>query len=161
MKNKGVIIITFLILIGLFSVTISLKDFFFTTKFYQDPMSAYNADSMYSPIYGDTTAKKTIGLFEIDEEKALFIAELSNSGFLVAEMNIKDAKYAYEGTVILYNSSDSFNEKNYNLTETKTGSVKWTIAYSQQDVEKLQNVELIKEYSLSTGSPLFLIVFKQ
>ena len=53
-------------------------------------------------------------LIEIDKEKALFIGELSNNRFLVAEMNVKDKKYAYEGTVIFYDYLDSFDENNYN-----------------------------------------------
>lgn len=82
-------------LVGVFSVTISLNDFFLTTKFYKDPLSAYNADAVYDPIYGDTTANKTIGLFEIEKEKALFIGELSKDKFIVAEIKVKDKEYAY------------------------------------------------------------------
>ena len=161
MKKKVIVFIIILAFIGTFSVTISLKDFFFTTKFYQEPLSAYNADAQYDPVYGDMTAKKLIGLFEIDSEDALLVGELTNDKFLVAEMKIKDKKYAYEGTVYLYSRSDVFNENSYNLTQTKTGIVKWEIINNKKDVDKLQNVKIVKEYSMSDKSPIFLVVFEQ
>ena len=161
MKKKVIAFIVFLVLIGVFSVTISLKGFFFTIKFYQEPLSAYNADAPYDPVYGDTTVNKLIGLFEIASEDALFIGELTNDKFLVAEMKIKDKKYAYEGTVYFYSRSDVFDENSYNLTETKTGTIKWEVINNKKDVEKLQNVKTVKEYSMSDGSPIFLVILEQ
>lgn len=160
MKKRLLQLLLFLVLVGVFSVTISLKDFFFTTKFYQEPLSAYNADAVYDPIYGDTTVNRTIGLFKIEKEKALFIGELSKDKFIVAEMKVKDKGYAYEGTVFFYSTSDLFNENNYNQTETKTGNVKWDVINNKQGVEKLQNIKLVNEYSMSDGSPLFLVIFE-
>ena len=159
-KKNVIAVIVFLFLVGVFSVTISLNDFFFTTKFYKDALSAYNADVVYDAIYGDTTANRTIGLLEIEKEKALFIGELSKDKFIVAEMKVKDKEYAYEGTVFFYSITDVFNENNYNQTETKTGNVKWDVINNRQDVEKLQNINLVKEYSMSDGSALFLVIFE-
>lgn len=161
MKKKVVTVIVVLVLIGVFSITISLKDFFFTTKFYKEPLSAYNAEAQYDPIYGDTTVNESIGLFEIDNENALFIGELTRDKFLVAEMKIKDNKYAFEGTAYFYSRSDVFDENNYNLSETKNGTLKWEVINSKKDVEKLQNVRVVKEYSMSDGLPIFLVVFEQ
>ena len=165
MKKKIIAGIIFLFLVGVFSVTISVDGFFFTTKFYKDALSAYNAEAGFSPVYGDTTANREIGLYEIEKEKALFIGELSEDEFIVSEMIVKDNKYASEGTVYFYNisdmfNSDVFNENNYNQTETKTDNIKWNIINNKQDVEKLQNINLFIEYSMSDGSPLFLVIFE-
>lgn len=159
-KVITVIIILILILIGVFPITVSFNGFFFTTKFYNDPLVAYNADAMCDTVHGEIKAKNTIGLFEFDDKKALFIGELSNNRFLVAEMNIKGKKYARGETVFLYDYTEEFNEKAYNLTKTQSGYKKWMIIYNQQDIEKLSDVKLKIEYTLSNGSTLFLIIFQ-
>ncbi len=157
MKKKVITIVAFLI--GVFSVTVSFNGFFFTTKFYDNPMSAYNADAVYDSVYGKTNVKKTIGTFRIDEEKALFIGELTKNRFLVAEMNVKNNKYAYEGTVYFYDYAEEFDAKNYNKIKTKTNYKKWIIAYDKQDIERISNIKFEKEYSLSNGSMLYLVIF--
>lgn len=160
MKKKVIVIVVFLFLVGVFSVTISLNGFFFATKFYENPLSAYNADAVYDIAYGDSKAKKQIGVFELDEETTLFIGELTDRRFLIANMKVNDKKYAYEGTVVFYEYSDVFDENDYNQTETESGFIKWTIVCNQYDIEKLSDVKLIKEYFLSDGSPLYLIIFE-
>ena len=161
MKNKIIVVVAILVLLGMFSITISLNDFFFTTKFYSEPLSAYNEDATYDPIYGDTVANKTIGLLKIDEENVLFIGELSQVEFLIAEMMVKDNKYAYKGTVSFYDSSDQFNKHIYNQTKTKTGNVKWQVFTNKQEVEKIQNIKSVNEYFLSNGSSLFIVILDE
>lgn len=163
MKKKVIVsvIVAVLFLVGAFSITISLNGFFFTTKYYDNPISAYNAGASYNAIYGETEAEREIGVFKLDEEKALFIGALSDNRFIVAEMNIKNEKYAYEGTVIFYDYDEEFDANHYNQTETKAGKVKWTIVYNKNDVEKLSDVKLTKEYTLSADSPLFFVMFEQ
>ena len=162
MKKGTVIFIVAVvfILIGVFSVTISWNNFFFTTKFYQDPMAAYNAAALYDPIQGNIKATKSIGVFEIDEENALFLGEISNDAFLVAQMKTKNKEYAFEGTVVIYRCSDSFKKEGVNLTDAKTGTVKWVILNDGEELEALPNPKAVKEYSMPNGSPLYLVVFE-
>lgn len=158
--NKKVIV-ALLFLVGVFSVTVSLNGFFFTNKFYENPMSAYNAEATYDVMYGETKVEREIGVYKIDDEKALFIGLLSKNRFLVAEMNIRNGKYAHDGTVIFYDYNEEFDANYYNQTETKSDYVKWTIVCNKNDVGKLSNVKLVKEYALYSGSPLFLVIFEQ
>jgi hypothetical protein len=160
MKKTIVAITLLLFLIGVFSVTISINDFFFTSKFYDEPLSAYNANAMYDVVYGETEASREIGLFEIGKEKALFIGELANNCFLVAEMNVKKGKFAHEGTVVFFDYNDEFNVNEFYITETKSESVKWTVACDNEHIKKLSNVKLVKEYMLLDGCPLFFVVFE-
>lgn len=64
-------------------------------------------------------------------------------------------------TAYFYSRSDVFDENNYNLSETKNGTLKWEVINSKNDVEKLQNVRDVKEYSMSNGLSIFLVVFEQ
>lgn len=73
-KGKVIIIVAVLFLIGIFSITMSSNDFFLTTKYYETPLDAYNADSAYSAIHGETKADREIGVFMLDE-KMLFLSE--------------------------------------------------------------------------------------
>ena len=162
MKKIVVIAIAVMLLgAGVFSLTISLDDFFLTTKFYENPLSAYNAEAVYDALHGETKVEKQIGLLQLDDEKALFIGELSKQKFLIAEMNMKDQKFAHEGTVFFYDYGVAVDEISYNQTETKSGYINWGILFNQQDVDKLSNANHVQEYALSCGSPLFLVLFDQ
>ncbi|MBE5929056.1 MAG: hypothetical protein E7267_06775 [Lachnospiraceae bacterium] len=159
MKKRVFVLVLLLFLVGIFSLTISFDGFFFTTKFYEDPLRAYNAGATYNAIYGDTHAEREVGVVKIDEEKALFIGELSNDCFIVAGMNIKNEKYAFDGTKSIFEYSNERDVNAYKQTKTKSGYVKWTIACDKKSTEELVGVKTIMEYTLSDGRPLLLIVF--
>lgn len=161
MKKKiiVVLIISVLFLIGIFSVTISTNSFFMTTKYYNDPKTAYNANATYDITYGQTQVQRQMGVLQLESDKSLFIGELTENTFIVAEMNIKNGKYAYNGTVIFYEYNDMFDEKYYNQTQTESGAVRWTVAYNRQDIAKLSDISSVNEYYLSDGSLVFIITF--
>ena len=162
MKKKKVALLLLIgILIGVFSIAVSVNHFFFTTKYYKTPLEAYNADCTYSAIDGITEASKEIGVFTLDKENALFLGELTTDRFLVAEMALKDGKYALKGTTFFYDFSDESKDLNYNQTQIITGHIKWLIVYNQTDVETLSHVLSVKEYYHSGGSVIYLVLLNE
>ncbi|MBO4732975.1 MAG: hypothetical protein J5662_00720 [Clostridia bacterium] len=167
MKKKIAIIavsVIALILIGIITgvipFTVQLKDFFFSTEYYNTPVEAYNAENSIDATFGDISAKSEIGLFKLDSENALFLGDLSNGFFVVAEMKIKDNKYAYAGTRSVYEIQDDMNVngKSYDRTKIAGGYVKWSIVYKESDIEKFDDVTRSEHYKNAEGRDIFLVL---
>ncbi|MBQ9544955.1 MAG: hypothetical protein IJV00_07505 [Clostridia bacterium] len=160
--KKSIIIAAIVVLLfaaGVLSVTVVFKDFFFTTKYYDDPMIAYNSNAAHSPVGGDQSAQRAVGVYKISEDKALFIGEMTSERIVVAEMVMKNSKYAFEGTTYVLERGAAFNENAFDQTNTDSGFVKWMVVFDRQDADELSGTKDVKEYSLSGGSLLYLVIF--
>lgn len=158
-KNKLIIIIAILLVLGLFSVTISLKNFFYTTKYYDNPIQAYNSGGTYDTIYGDIKATRNLGFVNLDEENGLFIGEISKTLFVVVEMKLKEDKYASQGTVIIYDLEEPSDGMNKNKTTTKQGFFEWAILYSQSEIDPIAKNVSVTPLSHSSGQIIYLVVY--
>lgn len=144
---------------GVFSITLSFGKFF-TTQYYDTPLLAYNDNCSHDVVYGDTTARSEVGVFNIDNETALFIGALNSNCFVVAEMSIKNDKYAFKGTSMIYNSIDlSDIPDSRNVTNTATGYVEWSVFCNQSEIDALQNVNSVKSYTLPNGNAIYIAIF--
>ena len=121
-KYKVGIIVIICFMVGIFSFTISTGDFFFTTKYYKKPLSAYNASSAYND-----RAEREIGLLMLDSENCLFIGELDDNGFVVNEMILKKRGYVSKGRTFFYDFGDSSGETSKNSTAVSNGQVNWGV----------------------------------
>lgn len=161
-KNKKLIIAFTLILIILVSTTLSFGNFFFTTQYYDAPLNAYNDNCTYDIVYGETKATKQIGLKTLDEENSLFIGELNAECFVVAEMSVKNEKYAFKGTCMLYDIKECADDINTrNQTNVLSGSVSWSIIYDENVLNSLFDVVSIDSYELTDGYTIYLVVYSQ
>ena len=159
-KKQKIIVVTILFVLGVSSITLSLENFFFTTQYYKTPLLAYNADCTYDIVYGDTKVQKGIGVFNFDSENCLFIGELNNNYFVVAEMSIKNEEYAFKGISMIYDVkgiSDGINS--HNQTNTLAGQVTWSILYNQSEISTLSNVNSVESYTLSNGYTIYVVVY--
>lgn len=159
-KSKITIIIAVLFLFGVFSVTLSFGDFFLATKYYTTSLDAYNADSTYSAIYGDTKAKREVGVFMLDEENALFIGEVDENRFVVAEMDVRKSRYAFKGTTYFYNLKEPTDILNKNQTSTLKRQTWWNVVYDLSETEKVSNILSIEDYTLSCGDVVYLLIYE-
>lgn len=158
-KQRVGIIIVILVLIGVFSVSISMGGFFFTTKYYNTPIDAYNADAAYSPLYGDTKVRKEIGTKVLDGETCLFIGEVDENRFIINEMDVKNGRYASKGTTFFYDLREGSDGTNRNQTNTSNGYVKWAVLYSQEETERLSDVASAELYACSNGQNIYLVLY--
>ena len=161
MKKHKAILVGFLFVIGIFSISISTATFFFTTKYYSSPLIAYNETAGYNAIYGETVACNQLGLFLLDNETCLFLGELDENRFVVNEMYIKDKKYASNGSSVFYDLRESSDGLNRNSTQTASGCVEWSIAYTQEEINTLINILSIKTYTLTSGCEVHLVIYKE
>jgi len=162
MKKKIIVpfIVTILILTGVFSLSISIKKFFFTTKYYAIPIEAYNADATYDLNYGDTAAKEEIGLVVLDEETCLFIGTLDDENcFVVCEMMKNNDKYAYKGNSFIYDLRERSDGDNFNSTYTSNGYVNWSVAYHKDEI-KTFDVENVESFLLANGKSIYLAIYR-
>ena len=160
-RNKIIIliIITVLLLAVTVPVTIQLKDHFFSTNYYESPLDAYNAECGLDAVYGDISAHKEIGVLKLDEENSLFLGELSQDVFILAEMSVKKNKYAYKGAVTFYDTDYKFDVNGYSQTETNSGSIKWIVAYDKKDLDKISAEINISKYVRNDGSDVYIAVY--
>lgn len=159
-KRRIGIFVFILVLLGVFSVSIYLGDFFFTTKYYKTPIEAYNADSTYNPTYGDAAADREIGVVSLDDSNCLFIGELNEDCFVVAEMAVKDGRYAAKGMSVFYDLSEESDGMNGSYqTNIADGYVRWAVMYSQSEVEKLSDVLSVESYMHSNGHIIYLVIY--
>ena len=158
--NKKLIITFTFILIILVSITLSFGDFFFTAQYYKDPLKAYNENCTYDIVYGETKATKQIGIQTLDEENCLFIGELNEQCFVVAEMSLKNGKYAFKGTSMLYDIKEGNDDMNtQNQTSILSGTVSWAIIYNESVLGSLLNIASINSYELSDGHTIYLVIY--
>lgn len=159
-KYKILIVIAILFVIGVFSITISTGNFFFATKYYKTPIEAYNSNSTYDAILGDTSAKIEVGILMLDDDTCIFIGEIDENCFVADEMSVKDNRYASKGYSIFYNLREESDGMNKNSTKISNGYVEWAVLYSQEDVDKLLNVDSTKIYTLTTGDNIYVVLYK-
>ena len=113
-KSKILIVAAIIVaafVVGLFSCSITIGDFFFTTKYFKTPIDAYNDYATIHAIYGNTRAEKEIGLLLLDDETGLFIAKLYddqvyNNRIVIDEMKIKNGRYVSKGISYLCDLND-------------------------------------------------------
>lgn len=158
-KMKIGVFIAILFLIGIFAVSISSGNFFFTTKYHKTAIEAYNAESTFDAVYGDTTASKQIGIAELDSETVIFLGELNEKCFVVDIMATKDGRYASKGPRCFYDLKEQSDGLYKNQTETSSGQISWSILYSKSETEKLTNVKSLKTYNTSDGDSIYLAIF--
>lgn len=155
-----VVAIVILLFIGIFSVTLSKGNFFFTTKYYSKAIDAYNAECTYNAVYGDTTVEKEIGLFLLDNENCLFIGEINENCFAVNEMKIKNGRYASEGSTFFYDLREPSDRANSNSTNTANGCVKWAAVYSQEEIDQLSNAASVDSFTNTNGCDIYIVMYK-
>ncbi len=148
-----------MLLLGFGSITISFKDFLFTTRYYKTPLKAYNAGSGYDAILGDTSADKEMGLCQLDDTTALFLGEIRQNLFVVDEMQSKNGKYASKGLSIFYDLEEESDGPNKNTTRTESQTVSWSILYTRAEVENAVDVKRVETYTHSGGQKIYLVVF--
>ena len=152
-KSKILIVAAIIVaafVVGLFSCSITIGDFFFTTKYFKTPIDAYNDYATIHAIYGNTRAEKEIGLLLLDDETGLFIAKLYddqvyNNRIVIDEMKIKNGRYVSKGISSLCDLNDEDRIENLPIETTKTmnGHVSCSVLYSREEAEKLPNVASI------------------
>ena len=147
---------------GILPFTIQFGDCFFTNKYYKTSISAYNAENDIDAIYGDVSAEKEIGLFELDNENALFSGELKDGNIVIAEMKVKNNKYAYAGTYSIFDMSKDLKVDGtaYYQTKTADGYAKWAVVYKESDIEKYKNVNKTEHFTASDGRDIFLLILE-
>ena len=75
-------------------------------------------------------------------------------------MSIKNDKYAFKGTSMIYNSIDlSDIPDSRNVTNTATGYVEWSVFCNQSEIDALQNVNSVKSYTLPNGNAIYIAIF--
>lgn len=159
MGNKRIIIIViFFFIVGIFSISISTSDFFFTTKYYKTPIKAYNADSTYDALYGNTSVQKEIGRISLDNKTCLFVGEIDENNFVVNEMDVKNGKYSSKGISYFYDSSETLDDTKGNVTTISNDYVKWNIFYSKSNAESIANAFSIKSFTLSNGIEFYIVL---
>ncbi len=160
-KIKVLVIVVILFFVGVFSVTFSFGDFFFTTKYYKTALEAYNADCAFSPGYGDTEAESTIGFAKLDEGIGLFIGELDEHSFVINEMVLKDGKYASNGTSLIYDLREESDGQSKNQTVTSSKTINWAVLYSQAEIDVLSDIESVEIYTHSSGNNIYFAIYKE
>ena len=158
-KQKNVVIFI-LVLIVVASITFSFRNIFHTTQYYKTPLLAYNATCSYDMIYGDTKVENEIGVLNLDDKNCLFLGDLNECCFVVAEIAIKNGKYASKGSTLIYDltgKSDGINGRN--LTYTSDGCIYWSIMYEQSELSVLSNINFIETYTHSNGHTIYLVVY--
>ena len=161
MKNKKVLIVIFLFIVGIFSISISTDNFFFTTKYYKTPIEAYNSDGTYHAIYGDTSAKKEVGLILLDNKTCLFIGEIDNNNFVVSELDVKKDKYSSRGMRYYYDINEVSYTTDENVTKISNGIIKWGIYYNKSQAESVSNAFSIKSFALSNENEFYLVLVEE
>lgn len=157
-KNKIILIVVFLFIVGIFSFSISTGNFFFTTKYYDNPIEAYNADSTYNALYGNTSVKKEIGRIILDNKTYLFIGEIDNNNFVVNEMDVKNSKYSSKGINYFYDISEISEDTVENVTNISNGCVKWNVSYKKPKIEIVSNTLSVETFTLSDGRNFYVVL---
>ena len=159
MKRKIIICSIILFAIGIFSITISFNDFFFTTKYYNTPLAAYNAESFYHTDYGDTVAEKELAIVALDEETCLFIGAMNNNCFVVCEMYKKNNRYASKGLVIIFDIREATFSQGVYTTAVSNGSKQWKIISEEETIDPDIEIVQIKAFTHINGKIFHLLVY--
>lgn len=144
---------------GVFSVSVSTGDSFFSSKYYVDPMKAYKADGGIDHVKGDTSVKEQLGLVVLDESSAVFLGKVNDERFVVAELAVKDDKYAYKSEA-LYEVANIRGNIDVQTTKTSEVTITWGVTCEKEEIEKVRNVMLVEEFSLNDSTDIYIIVFE-
>lgn len=159
MSKKTIICLGVLLIIGVFigGITLGFSGvFYFTTKYYETPTKAFMSE--YSAgIEGSIEIQKPVDTIIIDENNCMFLAITEDKKLLVAEMVIKNGKYAYSGTYYRYDfDSESDYKKDTGLIMTQTdlynskgkvvSSFKWCIVLKDEVSSEVYKELYYKEY---------------
>jgi hypothetical protein len=162
MANKTKLVVPFIIILVLIvSIALHFKGIFFTLQYYVTPLDAYNKNCTYDIVYGKTEVTKQIGLLTLDEENCLFIGQLNTDCFVVAELSIKNGRYAFKGTSMIYEIMGKDDTDIKNQTSILSGYISWSIIYNEKVLGSLSNVSSINEYELMDGHRIYLVIYDQ
>jgi hypothetical protein len=76
-------------------------------------------------------------------------------------LSIKNERYAFEGTSMIYEITGKDDTDIRNQTSVLSGSMSWSIIYNEKVLESLSNVSSIDEYELIDGHIIYLVVYDQ
>ena len=162
MKKKiTLIVLLFVVIAGIVLAGTRFKDYLFGAKYYETPIAAFNAECGFDAVYGDISADREIGLIKLDNENALFFGDVTENVFVAAELSVKDNKYAYGGTVYIYDADYKFNVDGYDQTNTNSGQIKWTVAYNEEDLQKIPVDINVKKYLRINGAEIFVAIYNE
>ena len=158
--KKKIIIFSVFILIVIFSSSFSYRNIFYTTHYYKTPLLAYNDNCGHNITYGDIKAKNEIGVLSLDNENCLFLGEINDNCFVVAEIAIKNEKYAFKGTTVIYDLTEQPDDySSRKQTYTSDGHIYWAIMYERPNPAVSPDINFIETYTHSNGKTIYLVVY--
>ena len=100
--------------------------------------------------------------YEVSNENyCLFIGQLNTDCFVVAELSIKNGRYAFKGTSMIYEIMGKDDTDIKNQTSILSGYMSWSIIYNEKVLGSLSNVSSINEYELMDGHRIYLVIYDQ
>lgn len=154
-KTAVILIFTAVIIItGWLGISISTGNFFFTTSYFKTPLKAYNESMLTNQATGQ------IGYMNLSDDTGLFIGEIDNDTFVVADIGVKNGRYAHKSFTAFYQRDYKFDIKGYERIKTSSGTIKYIVAYVKSDLEKLKCDYKVNEYKTSSGQKIYLAVYK-
>ena len=161
MKKQNIVIVSvILIFIVLISIELSFGNFFYTKKYYDTAIEAYNNNCTYDAALGETKANKEIGLFVLSDEHSLFLGQINEDRLVVAEMHVKNGRYAFKGTSMIYNREDLTEMTvDHNTTNTENGYVRWSILNDETKINDLLNVHSVRSYEVFETDTIYLLTY--
>ena len=130
------------------------------------PLRTFNEDGMHTVGYGWVEAREELGTIMLDDTTCLFLGDVDDTHFVIAEMKVKNGKYKMGGAGSVTYLCDTVNDIegiSVNKTRVADGYVEWSVLYHDNDIKqisKLDNVAKVEKFAHSGGQRIYIVIYE-